>query len=95
MRLKCTELVNFILFVLLILGLALLILSGYLITQCGYTYSVRLVQLLCRCHGVARSGPTHSGNLITQCGFTYSVRLVQLLCRSMVLLGRALLTLAI
>jgi uncharacterized membrane protein len=47
-RLKYIELVNSITFVLHTLGRALLILSGYLITQCGYTYSVRLVQLLCR-----------------------------------------------
>jgi hypothetical protein len=29
------------------------VLSSYLITHCGYTYSVRLVKLLCRSHGVA------------------------------------------
>jgi hypothetical protein len=35
MHLKCIELVNSILFVLPIIGHTLLILSGYLITQCG------------------------------------------------------------
>jgi hypothetical protein len=53
MRLKYIELVNSIIFVLLILGGTLFILSGYLIAQCGYTYSVRLVKLLGRSHGVA------------------------------------------
>jgi hypothetical protein len=52
------ELINSILFALIILGRTLLIHSGYLITQCGYTYSVRLMQMLCRSHGVARSNPT-------------------------------------
>jgi hypothetical protein len=50
MCLKYIELVNSILFALHI-GWTLLLLSGYLTyTQCGYTYSVRLVRLLCRSH---------------------------------------------
>jgi hypothetical protein len=53
MHLKYIELVNYSLFVLHILGRALLILSGHLTTQCGYTYSARLVKLLCLSHGVA------------------------------------------
>jgi hypothetical protein len=53
MHLKYIKLINSITFALLILGQTLLILSGYLITQCGYTYSVRLVKLLCLSHGVA------------------------------------------
>jgi hypothetical protein len=51
--LKFIELVNSIIFVILVLGRALLILSGYLTTQCGYTYTVRLVKLLGRSHGDA------------------------------------------
>jgi hypothetical protein len=55
MRLMYIELVNSILFVLLTLGRALLMLSGYLIKQRGYTYSVRLMQLLCLAHGAVVS----------------------------------------
>jgi hypothetical protein len=47
------ELVNSILFVLIILGRPLLVLCGCLITQCGYTYWVRFVKLPCWSHGVA------------------------------------------
>jgi hypothetical protein len=79
MCLKYVELVNSSIFVLHILGRTLLILSDYLITQCGYTYSVRLVRLLCRAHVLlGRALLILSGYLITQCGYTYSVRLVKL-----------------
>jgi hypothetical protein len=43
-----------------LLGRTLLKPSGCLIAQCGYTYSVRLVKLLCRSHGVTRSDPTQT-----------------------------------
>jgi hypothetical protein len=65
-----------------LLGQEQLTLSGYLNTRCGYTYSVRLVQLFCRSHVLlGQEQLTLSGYLSTRCGYTYSVRLVRLLCR--------------
>jgi hypothetical protein len=54
MCLKYIEIINatiFALHILRILGRALLIPSGYRVTQCGYTYSVRLAKLLWRSPG--------------------------------------------
>jgi hypothetical protein len=76
-------------------GRALLIFSGYLVTSCRYTYSVRLVRLICRSHVLlGRALLILSAYLVQSCRYTYSVRLVRLLCRSHVSLGRALLILS-